>query len=316
VIDFRYHLVSIIAVFLALALGIVLGTTALNGVVLDDLRSRARSLAADNHNQVAQIDALQAALAQRSAFITRAEPALEQDVLTGQRVAVISAPGVPTSLRDGLRDALRRGGAVLTADVRLAPPFADPNQANALDDLATRLVVPGVTLPAKATGMELAAATLASVLVTRPGTKTPSPDAVQATLAGFQQAGFLSVAGTPGSTATLALLVVPPGPSSDDAAAKALDEAVTTMGVQLATEGVGVVLAGSQSAATDGLLTTVRKDRTVTARVSTVDSVDTAAGRIATVRALRSSASGRVGSYGFGPGAAAPLPSLAPSPAK
>ena len=30
-IDFRYHIVSIIAVFLALAVGIVVGTTALNG---------------------------------------------------------------------------------------------------------------------------------------------------------------------------------------------------------------------------------------------------------------------------------------------
>ncbi|MFN2523414.1 MAG: copper transporter, partial [Mycobacteriales bacterium] len=38
IIDFRYHLVSIIAVFLALALGIVVGTTALNGGIVDTLR--------------------------------------------------------------------------------------------------------------------------------------------------------------------------------------------------------------------------------------------------------------------------------------
>ena len=39
-IDFRYHLVSLIAVFLAVALGIVIGTTALNGPILDDLESQ------------------------------------------------------------------------------------------------------------------------------------------------------------------------------------------------------------------------------------------------------------------------------------
>ncbi len=43
-IDFRYHLVSIVAVFLALAIGIVLGTTALNGPITSRLRSLETSL--------------------------------------------------------------------------------------------------------------------------------------------------------------------------------------------------------------------------------------------------------------------------------
>ena len=43
-ISFRYHLVSIIAVFLALALGIVVGTTALNGPITKDLLERFRKL--------------------------------------------------------------------------------------------------------------------------------------------------------------------------------------------------------------------------------------------------------------------------------
>jgi hypothetical protein len=38
-IDFRYHLVSLVAVFLALAVGIVLGTTALNGPLTRGLQS-------------------------------------------------------------------------------------------------------------------------------------------------------------------------------------------------------------------------------------------------------------------------------------
>ncbi|MDQ3502978.1 MAG: copper transporter, partial [Actinomycetota bacterium] len=39
-VDFRYHLVTIISIFLALAVGIVVGTTALNGPVLNGLRDR------------------------------------------------------------------------------------------------------------------------------------------------------------------------------------------------------------------------------------------------------------------------------------
>ena len=49
-IDFRYHLVSIIAVFLALAIGIVVGTTALNGYVVDDLRARNGAVIKDKRN--------------------------------------------------------------------------------------------------------------------------------------------------------------------------------------------------------------------------------------------------------------------------
>ena len=39
-ISFRYHVVSIVAVFLALALGVVVGTTALNGPITTDLRNK------------------------------------------------------------------------------------------------------------------------------------------------------------------------------------------------------------------------------------------------------------------------------------
>ena len=46
-IDFRYHLVSLIAVFLAIALGIVIGTTALNQPILTDIRGQVSTLEQD-----------------------------------------------------------------------------------------------------------------------------------------------------------------------------------------------------------------------------------------------------------------------------
>ena len=42
-IDFRYHVVSIVAVLLALALGLFLGSTTLQGRVFDDLKGRANA---------------------------------------------------------------------------------------------------------------------------------------------------------------------------------------------------------------------------------------------------------------------------------
>ena len=46
-IDFRYHLVSLIAVFLAVALGIVIGTTQLNGPLTDNLQGQVTALQDD-----------------------------------------------------------------------------------------------------------------------------------------------------------------------------------------------------------------------------------------------------------------------------
>ena len=47
-INFRYHVVSLTAVFLALAIGLVVGTAALNGPVADSLNNQVTSLRKDN----------------------------------------------------------------------------------------------------------------------------------------------------------------------------------------------------------------------------------------------------------------------------
>ena len=49
-INFRYHVVSLTAVFLALAIGLVVGTAALNGPVADSLRDQVTALSQDNSN--------------------------------------------------------------------------------------------------------------------------------------------------------------------------------------------------------------------------------------------------------------------------
>src|SRR5262249_1574132 len=68
VISFRYHLVSIIAVFLAMALGIVVGTTALNGPITTDLRKQVNSLKGDRTNLANQVKVLQNQADDSSAF--------------------------------------------------------------------------------------------------------------------------------------------------------------------------------------------------------------------------------------------------------
>ena len=48
-INFRYHVVSLTAVFLALAIGLVVGTAALNGPVADTLSDQVDRAAQGQH---------------------------------------------------------------------------------------------------------------------------------------------------------------------------------------------------------------------------------------------------------------------------
>ena len=58
-INFRYHVVSLTAVFLALAIGLVVGTAALNGPVADTLKDRVDAVSQDNSNLREQVTSYQ-----------------------------------------------------------------------------------------------------------------------------------------------------------------------------------------------------------------------------------------------------------------
>lgn len=58
-IDFRYHLVSIVAIFLALTVGIVLGSTVLEPMFFKSAEEMTASLRKANESNLAQISQLQ-----------------------------------------------------------------------------------------------------------------------------------------------------------------------------------------------------------------------------------------------------------------
>ena len=72
-ISFRYHLVSIVAVFLALALGVVMGTTVVKQGVIDELRSRTDSALKTTHTLQQQVKELNDELKTLTTFSSQAE---------------------------------------------------------------------------------------------------------------------------------------------------------------------------------------------------------------------------------------------------
>ena len=165
-IDFRYHLVSIVAVFLALAVGIVLGSTELRGAALSALDRTSNALsqkldAANNENS-----ALQQEVSGDQAFAQAAEPVLLSHLLDGKRAVVITAPGAPSAVVNGITTALGDAGATVSGQVALSAKFADTSASNLslLDQLTQRVAPSGLTL-ANGTPQQQAAQVLASALV-------------------------------------------------------------------------------------------------------------------------------------------------------
>jgi hypothetical protein len=320
VVDFRYHIVSIVAVFLALAIGIVLGTYTINGEVLSNIRHQVRSLRHDNDGLHNRIRTLERDQGQARAFVAAVDPLIVEDRLAKQRVVLVLAPGASGGLADDIKDIVTSAGATVTATVKIGKAWTDPNQTALLNDLATRLVEPGIALPS-GSAYERASIVLAQALLRHPpesqtSTTTASLTSADATaLSGLKAADFLSL--TPGhpDPATLAVLVAPGAPdqpTKDDSAAAT---AIAAMAKALDVASGGIVVAGPPAAAESaGVVAAVRSDGALRKEVSTVDDAQTETGRIRLVLALAAELRDASGQYGVGPGANAPVPSPAPLP--
>src|SRR3954453_1294971 len=112
-LDFRYHALSLVAVFLALAIGIVLGVTIGDSLVSDAERSLRGGLRADVEN--ARSNAAQARdnVSARDRMLDQLYPQLVATRLNGERIALVSWGTLPGNLQSSGRDAVSKAGGRL-----------------------------------------------------------------------------------------------------------------------------------------------------------------------------------------------------------
>lgn len=121
--DFRYHALSLAAVFLALGLGIVLGVTIGDSLVSETEQGIRASLRGDVSDARDRAERLQRDLDQRNAFIERAFAPLVRDRLDGVRVAVVAFGSLPDDVRGPVDDAIESaGGGTDSTTVIEIPP--------------------------------------------------------------------------------------------------------------------------------------------------------------------------------------------------
>jgi len=316
VIDFRYHVVSLVSVFIALAVGIVLGAGPLNEGISVGITDQVNQLTSEKNQLRTQRDqALQASDA-KDDWAAAVGPTLVAGQLTGRAVAVVELPGADSSQADATVTQLQAAGATVSSRVTLQDKWFDPQQAAFRNQLAAQLLPELTDAPAPGAPTETQlAAELGRALVTKEATTGTEADPTAATIvSAFTDAGLLSVDGTPTARGTLVVLV---GGAADDNATdqekKASSAGWLALASQLDQRSVGAVLAGSPDAADGGPVAAVRGTSDVADDVSTVDDLDSVVGQITVVLALRQQLQGAAGQYGTASGATAVSPSL-PAP--
>jgi hypothetical protein len=323
VIDFRYHLVSIVAVFLALAIGIVLGSTELQGHTIDALNAASNQLSSELKAAQAQSDGYQKQASASEQFLQTSEPRLLGGLLTGDKLVIVTEPGADSSVVQGITKAAAMAGATVTGQVALQPKFYDVSGAtqSSLGSINNSLASPdGILLDSPANpqtaDQQQAAQLIAAAIMDKSDTQTDGlPTATaQALLSTYAQAGYLTVSGTVTDRATLAVIVTPQSAPSDGANDPA-NQVLLAIAQEFATASAVTLVAGNTTgSAQAGSAMSVLRSSSASSSVSSVDNADTTLGQIIVVQAIAVQlAGGKPNSYGIS-GASAVSPSSVPSP--
>ena len=299
-ISFRYHIVSLVAVVLALALGIVVGTTALNGPVTSDLRHQVDDLKKDRTDLAQQVKSLQGQVDTAGQFATTFGTQVVAGTLKRTSVLILALPGASTGMQDGIANQLTAAGAKITGRLDLGPSFIDPAQSHGINVLATGPTHPlGLTLPESSDDRVLGAALLGYVLVGH-GEVTD----LKTVLSGLSALHMIT-SDPQGIEPAKTIVVIGNGslPRGSYAAGAELD-----LVSALSSAGGTVVVAGDGgSAQADGVVALVRSGG-AKATVSTIDNANSAFGQVSAALAVASAVNDQIGQYGTAMGAQALFP--------
>ena len=337
-IDFRYHLVSIVAVFLALAIGIVLGSTELQGPAYNLLNQTTAKLQNELNQASSQRDTAQQQADLGQNYAQAVQPVVLHNLLAGQRLLIITEPGAPASVVTAISNAATQdAGATVTGQIALQSKFFDNGDTtlDALNQINLAMSqADGIVLNTGVPYQQQAAQVIAGEILTRasgsPGTGTagqqpstqPSAgasaaqqDTTAATmLDAYANAGFLTVSGQPSASASL-VVIVTPQTAPADGGADTVDQLLVPVAEELAAKDSATVVAGVSANSGPGSPIAVLRASSAASKVSTVDDADFVAGQSVVIQALATQLDGgNPGSYGIANGASAVAPSPAPTP--
>ena len=329
-IDFRYHLVSLVAVFMALAVGIVLGAGPLGQEISSTLEAQVRDLREERNGLRDQLGQAEAREDLKDEVLELVTPTVTANQLTGRRVALVALPGADRNLIGELQDdiAVAGGEAVVTA--RLEDRWSDPESAENRHDLAAELA-PELVLPTPRDGEEPTAETVLAAALTGQDASVGT-GAWRNAMDRLSEEGFLDTTWTTGQdavtsgapdsvviiTGSLSTAQVEEAADGDTRLQQSLDiiSAFGDLGVPTLVAGSGTESYSDPVQASESpVVRGVRAESAIAETVSSVDNIEGTAGQLAAVLALRWAIEGQPGHWGLGTDAVAPAPEVpAPMP--
>ncbi|WP_165821274.1 copper transporter [Nocardioides gansuensis] len=293
-ITFRHHLTSLVAVFLALAVGIALGGGLLHEQVASGDADPEAAGAPQADPRGAYADGFAAAVA----------PTLLSGRLAERSVALVTLPGADENVVTALSEQVAAAGGSVTARFSLTDTWTTPEQKSLVDTLGSQLMTqqPEGSVAAEATTYDRVGELLGDAVATTEESATELNGKSRAVLDSLAGGELLTAPEEVAKRAPLVLLVLGEPPAAEGG-----DAILGGLVTGLARAARGVVVAGTTADGGDGQLGRLRGDP-VAAQVATVDGIDTAAGRTATVLAVARSHDADGGAFGAsGADGAAPL---------
>jgi len=305
-IDFRYHLISIIAVLLALSTGIVIGSGFLGGRLLQEVRSAARRVA--DRNQTLRLE--NAEVTDRAeaaeAALEALEPGLLEGALGDRRVVMLEFEGADDQAAGQVRAAMERAGGQIVGVIRF-------QEGLSLEEESTRTEIGALLEGAGESPADLQlslADVLGRALNEAEAAQDPGDQAgLEDLLTSLEDTGLVVAEDLPVVFPSDTDFVVAGGAVPEPAWPVA-DFAVT-MAERLAEHEGGVVVVEPTQSTWD-MAGAVRRNGATEAVVWTVDNSDTVLGRLASVLVLGRAGSRPADHYGTQPGASAVVPGPEP----
>lgn len=305
-ISFRFHLVSLVAVFLALGVGVLTGTTVINQRVVGRLESQTENLEVSR-------DALREELAELEGETDSLRQLAEQTMLpvlsgrlTDRPIVLVTQDGTSEEAIAGVRRALETAGAQVIASLGVSLRMAAANES---DREALALIV-GLDAAEDPASLGAAAAVLvANRLAGGPdGTDTLerllSEDFLVVQGPGLTDTGLRALGGT-----DQAVVIVAGGPAPSELEPESF---LVPLATDLALAGMPVV-AGEPVVVGEEeppFVAVLRGQSELTSLLATQDNVDELPGQVGLALALEDLLAGEAGHYGVKEGASQPLPDL------
>lgn len=311
-IDFRYHLISLIAVFLALGLGILMGSVVLSEKYVRRLENRVAQFEEEVDRRRQEVSELNDRIDSFQEFALESQPRLIDGALAGEEVVLFETDGTDEAFLETLAETIEEAGGSVASTITLTDRFALSDQPER-DQLALILGSPlGEAAELRAQAGALLGQRAAGAAASRvaPGPQGGQTQRSTMLLDSLEDEGFIGISSSETTPIPAGASFVVAGGSTDERFEGAV-ELSKSLALGLA-ERDNAVLVAEPTVSVWQLVQEVRDDGELSAAVSSADHAETIPGRVAVVLGLDMAIDGLLGHYGVTDGASGVIPPPTP----